>query len=148
MTDTPNKNTESCTGYRTPETDEAKFWSDYHGHYVVFADRAGDFEHERDEALFDLAFRRDLYKLQENQLDEMRNQLAEAVSSCHIWQSGHSELVDDRNRWVSLASVRREEYLQAATLVNELNKELAILRKQNAERLTLLQEHGLAEYGN
>ena len=106
------------------------------------------FEKERDEALFDLAFRRDLFKLQENQLDEMRKQLAEAVSSCHIWQSGHSELVDDRNRWVSLASVRREEYLQAATLVNDLNKELAILRKQNTKQLTILQEHGLAEYGN
>jgi hypothetical protein len=51
MTDTLNKNTESCTGYRTPETDEAKFWSDYHGHYVVFADRASDFEHERDSCL-------------------------------------------------------------------------------------------------
>jgi hypothetical protein len=33
---------------------------------------------ERDEALFDLDFRRDLFKLQESQLNEIRKRLAEA----------------------------------------------------------------------
>ena len=54
---------------------------------------------ERDEALFDLDFSRDLYKLKDVQLDELRMQLA-------------------------------------------------VARKQNSEQLTILQENGLAEYGN
>lgn len=80
--------------------------------------------------------------------EKLERERDEAIRSRHIWQNGHSALVEDRNRWMSLAGVRREDYLQATTLVNELNKELATVRKQNNERLTLLQEHGLAEYGN
>jgi hypothetical protein len=49
-------------------------------------------ERERDEARFDLAFRRDLYVLQQKQLDE-------AVRACHIWQQGHSKIVEDRDQW-------------------------------------------------
>ncbi len=80
----------------TPETDAEKFYSDHHGYYVVFAEHAEDLERERDEwkevaegsllgaikerdeALFDLDFRRDLFKLQESQLNEIRKRLAEA----------------------------------------------------------------------
>jgi hypothetical protein len=51
----------------------------------------------------------------------------EAVNACHIWQRGHSKLVADRDDWKRLA-VEQE--------------------KQIAKQLTILQEHGLAEYGN
>ena len=144
MTDTLHNNTESCTGSNTPETKwffstaNVDNWNDQ----LDFCEKL---ERERDEA----------------------------VSSCNIWQTGHSALVEDhdqrtnkiaaerdgwkkiavelekeRDSWMSLAGVRREDYLQATTLVNQLNEELAIVRKQNNERLTILQEHGLAEYGN
>jgi len=117
---------------------------------------------ERDEARFDLAFRRDLYKLQEFQLDELRKQLAEAVSSCNIWQAGHSKLVADRDEWKLLAVEQERDLKEASKALEraksnkrvmkeqhkELNEELAVVRKQNAEQLTILQENGIAEYGN
>jgi hypothetical protein len=105
-------------------------------------------ERERDEARFDLAFRRDLYKLQEERVKELEAEVKlwkenatsnkdvfnfvererdEAVNACHIWQRGHSKLVADRDDWKRLA-VEQE--------------------KQIANQLTILQEHGLAEYGN
>ena len=49
----------------------------------------------------------------------------EAVNACHIWQRGHSKLVADRDDWKRFA-VEQE--------------------KQIAKQLTILQEHGLAEW--
>jgi hypothetical protein len=82
---------------------------------------------ERDEARFDLAFRRELYALQELQLSEARELAAnleisltaairsanvrqdeaehamaerdKAVSSCQIWQVGYRALLDERDLW-------------------------------------------------
>ena len=147
MTNTLHKNPESRTGSDTPETDALNrlvSFAEIEG-YLAMIQLARKLERERDEA----------------------------VSSCHIWQTGHSALVEDhdqrtnkiaaeregwkkiavelekeRDSWMSLAGVRREDYLQATTLVNQLNEELAVVRKQNNERLTILQEHGLTEYGN
>ncbi len=51
----------------------------------------------------------------------------EAVNACHIWQGGHSKLLDT---------------------IAALQEIIQIIRKQNNECLTILQEHGLAEYGN
>ena len=56
-------------------------------------------ERERDEARFDLAFRRDLYALQQKQLDEACLERDEAFRACHIWQQGHSKIVEDRDYW-------------------------------------------------
>jgi hypothetical protein len=50
-------------------------------------------ERERDRALADLEFRRDLYKLQSERLEGIERERDEAVRSCHIWQEGHAELV-------------------------------------------------------
>ena len=89
----------------TPETDAEKFFSDHYGYYVVLAEHAEDLERERDkyqeqadeiliqlgatqermidavrerdEARFDLAFRRELYAVQELQLAEARKTIAE-----------------------------------------------------------------------
>jgi hypothetical protein len=51
----------------------------------------------------------------------------EAVNACHIWQGVHSKLLDT---------------------IAALQEIIQIIRKQNNECLTILQEHGLAEYGN
>lgn len=59
-------------------------------------------ERQRDEAISDLEFRRDLYKLQTTRLEELERQRDEAVSSCHIWQKGHAELVAERDYLISL----------------------------------------------
>jgi len=147
MTDTLNKTHQSCTVSDTPETKwffsraNVDNWNDQ----LDFCERL---ERERDEARFDLAFRRDLYKLQEERVKELEVEVKlwkenatsnkdvfnfvererdEAVNSCHIWQRGHSKLVADRDDWKRLA-VEQE--------------------KQIAKQLTILQEHGLAEYGN
>lgn len=50
-------------------------------------------ERERDIALADLEFRRDLYNLQFERLEGIERERDEAVRSCHIWQTGHAELV-------------------------------------------------------
>ena len=83
-------------------------------------------ERERDEARFDLAFRRDLYALQQKQLDEARlerdewrevaqgnllgaiKERDEAVRACHIWQQGHSVIVADRDYWKAEAERWRD----------------------------------------
>ena len=56
----------------TPETDEAQF-----GTGRVLVEFARRLERERDEARFDLAFRRELYAVQALQLDEARKTIAE-----------------------------------------------------------------------
>lgn len=71
---------------------------------------------ERDEARFDLAFSRDLHRLQESQLDEIRNQLAETRNDCQMWKSEHSALVkalfeiadmaDDNDPYFALDSIQ------------------------------------------
>ena len=146
MSDTLNKTSQSCTGSDTPETDAV---AGIEGNWDTKALRMRDFacklERERDEARFDLAFRRDLYRLQEFQLDELRKQLAEAVSSCNIWQKGHSALVEDRNKTVF------DCHQQTNKIAAEREgwKKIAVEQeKQIAKQLTILQENGLTEYGN
>ena len=156
MPNTMNKTSQSRTGSDTPETDalhdkldkELAFMcerDDLEAALVDMLNLARKLERERDEARFDLAFRRDLYRLQEFQLDELRKQLAEAVSSCNIWQKGHSALVEDRNKTVL------DCHQQTSKIAAEREgwKKIAVEQeKQIAKQLTLLQEHGLAEYGN
>ena len=97
----------------TPETDECvkqnkhlKFLQE--DHYVgtdkttyenpiVFLSQK--LERERDRALADLEFRRDLYKLQSERLEGIERERDEAVRSCHIWQTGHAELVAERDKY-------------------------------------------------
>jgi hypothetical protein len=136
MTDKLHKNTESCTESNTPETDaNDEAWA-YNMQYDTFSslmdaplpwdEFARKLERERDEwkevaegsllgaikerdeALFDLDFRRDLFKLQESQLNEIRKQLAEARNACQIWQSGHSALVRERHQWQAEAERWRQ----------------------------------------
>lgn len=45
--------------------------------------------------------------LQEQQLSEMRDQLAEATSSCRIWQKGHSEIVEERDEYYNELLTKR-----------------------------------------
>jgi len=43
----------------------------------------------------------------------------EAIRSCHIWQTGHAELVKERDRWIRLydsATAEREELRKALSL--------------------------------
>jgi hypothetical protein len=56
-------------------------------------------ERERDRALADLEFRRDLYKLQSERLEGIERERDEAIRSCHIWQKGHAELVAERDKY-------------------------------------------------
>ena len=97
----------------TPETDECvkenkhlRFLQE--DHYVgtdkttyenpiVFLSRK--LERERDRALADLEFRRDLYKLQSERLEGIERERDEAIRSCHIWQKGHAELVAERDKY-------------------------------------------------
>lgn len=197
MTDTLNKNTESCTMNDTPETDAIlNQFEHLLPNWLAFemAAVARKLERERDEAKehvanleialtaairsanerqketeearFDLSFSRDLYKLHEFQSDELRKQLAEAVSSCNIWQAGHSKLVEDRDEWKSFAvklenafklendTLRKDlEHAKSYKKVmkeqhKQLTSRLEVLHKNNAKLLTTIQENGLAEYGN
>jgi hypothetical protein len=59
----------------TPETDAAQIFLGFNpeeGDYFVPAEIARKLEQQRDEALSDLEFRRDLFKLQEQQLNDVR----------------------------------------------------------------------------
>ena len=74
----------------TPETDALA--SEHRG-AVIWPDFARKLERERDEARSDLEFRRDLFKLQEQQLNEVRlerdllkDQLAAAMMSIRLQQ--------------------------------------------------------------
>jgi len=143
MTDTLNKTHQSCTVSDTPETDAYR-WSDDRSIYG-WSEFASKLERERDEARFDLAFRRDLYKLQEERVKELEAEVKlwkenatsnkdvfnfvererdEAVNACHIWQRGHSKLVADRDEWKKEAERWRvcSEQLTARA-VNHLQKQ-------------------------
>ena len=62
----------------TPETDKLDESLDYSvGAYLALKQHANKLERERDEARFDLAFRRDLYAVQALQLAEARKTIAE-----------------------------------------------------------------------
>jgi len=113
----------------TPETDGE--WNriacyDHPQFEQGIAEFARKLERERDEARFDLAFRRDLCALQQKQLDEVcleRNEWKEvaegsllgaiherdeAVRSCHIWQDGYRALLDERDLWKAEAERWRD----------------------------------------
>jgi hypothetical protein len=113
MTDTLHKNPESCTVCNTPETDAVLIQYNHHlPNWLaseIMAAVARRLERERNEARFDLSFRRDLYKLQESQLDELRKQLAEATNSCNIWQRSHKILVECRDDWKRLAVEQEQD---------------------------------------
>jgi hypothetical protein len=108
----------------TPETDAVLNQFEHHlPNWLareIMAAVARRLERERNEARFDLAFRRDLYKLQEERVKELEAEVKlwkenatsnkdvfnfvererdEAVNACHIWQRGHSKLVADRDDW-------------------------------------------------
>lgn len=106
------------------------------------------------------------YETQKDLLDSYRNLLADAkkdyedltekflalereynevVKAGHVWRKSHSKIVDDRDDWKSFA-VKLENAFKFEN--DALRKQLAVVTKQNNERLTLLQENGLAEYGN
>jgi hypothetical protein len=101
----------------TPETDAEKFFSDHHGYCVVFAEHAEDLERERDkyqeqadalliqlgatqERMIDAERERNEWKeVAEGSLLGAIKERDEAVSSCQIWQQGHSKIVEDRDYW-------------------------------------------------
>ena len=100
MTDTPE--TDKCV----KDNKHIKFLEEDHWslngkftytHPIVFLSRK--IERERDEALADLEFRRDLYKLQSERLEGIERERDEAIRSCHIWQTGHAELVAERDKY-------------------------------------------------
>ena len=89
MTDTLHKNPESCKESDTPETDAVL--AQYKHHWSaseIMAEVARRLERERDEARFDLAFRRDLYKLQEERVKELEAEVKlwkeNATSNKHV----------------------------------------------------------------
>jgi hypothetical protein len=158
MTDTLNKTHQSCTGSDTPETDAVLKQFEHHlPNWLaseIMAEVARRLERERDEWKAahdnqaklkriisdrpDLKERAKLVAKLIKERDEWKEVAKgsllgairdrdEAVNSCQIWQRGHSKLVADRDDWKRLA-VEQE--------------------KQIAKQLTILQEHGLAEYGN
>ena len=154
MTDTLNKTHQSCTGSDTPETDAVLNQFEHHlPNWLaseIMAEVARRLERERDEARFDLAFRRDLYKLQEERVKELEAEVKlwkenstsnkhvfnfvererdEAVNSCHIWQRGHRKLVADRDDWKRLAV--------------EQEKQIANLKTTNEYHLRTLRRSGL-----
>ena len=82
----------------TPETDHLENNLSNAAHpALLFLSRK--IERERDRALADLEFRRDLYKLQSERLEGIERERDEAVRSCHIWQKGHAELVAERDKY-------------------------------------------------
>ena len=84
-----------------PETFAEKFYSDYHGFYVCFAEHAEDLERERDEA----------------------------IRSCHIWQQGHSDLVADRDGWKKL-HIETNGLFPDLT-IREQERDIGLLDKDN-----------------
>jgi len=64
---------------------------------------------QRNEAISDLEFRRDLYKLQSTRLEELKRERDEAIRSCHIWQKGHAESVTERDYLLNLLQLNQPE---------------------------------------
>lgn len=83
-------------------------------------------------------------------LQEARRERDEAIRSCYIWQKGHNEIVEERNkllRRIDVLATDREDWKRLAVEqerdINELQQELATVRKQNNERLTTLRKNNL-----
>lgn len=103
MTDTLYKNPEPCTGSNTPETDAiCKEYCESYGGTIPIT-FARKLERERDEA----------------------------IRSCHIWQTGHSKLVADRDDWKQLA-VEQEIELKDAWIEIERWRDLCNGWRQEA----------------
>ena len=56
-------------------------------------------ERERDEARFDLAFRRELYVVQELKLSESRKTIAELQNTIRVLRDDSDVIVEDRDYW-------------------------------------------------
>ena len=104
MTDTPRKNPESCTESDTPETDAV----------------LNQFEHHLPNWLAS-----EIMAAVARKLERERN---EAIRSCHIWQTGNSALVRDRdeaiwdcNQRINKISAEREDW---KTIAVEYEKEI------------------------
>ena len=141
MTDTLHKNTESCTGSDTPETFAEKFYSDYHGCYVCFAEHAEDLERERNI----WKSRADTYQ---QDYEQMLRRIDVVATDRDDWKllavEQEKEIDALRREWEhakSYKKVMKEQHKQ-------LTSRLDVLYKNNRKLLTLLQEHGLTEYGN
>lgn len=78
----------------------------------------------------------------------MRNQLAEATSSCHIWQKGHSEIVEERDGYYNELLTKRGLCKIQERIIDDWKAEAERWRKLCAEQRTTLQENGITEYGN
>jgi len=181
MTDTLNETQQSGTGYRTPETDAYR-WSDDRSIYG-WSEFAGKLERERDKAeerakeleaevqlwKENATSNRDVFDETVKNYDDLTEKFIalerehnKAVTTCKIWQHGHSKLVADRDEWQRRANEHAKNYLAMCKEAEhaksykkvmkeqhkQLTEKLASVVKQNAKLLTMLQEHGLAEYGN
>jgi len=59
----------------------------------------------------------------------------EAIRSCHIWQKGHAELVEERDRWISFYHAAIAERNEAREQRDELAKALEECREDSIELL-------------
>lgn len=172
MTNAMNKPGQSCTVSDTPETDAILKQFEHLLPNWLASEMAGvarklererdAYEKERNEARAELVSRIEQLSVKQLQLSELRKQLAEAVNSCNIWQKGHSELVADRDRWISRADAHKQDYEQMLKRIDVVADDRALYFKyflQEREKnkvqekmisklLTTLQENGIEEYEN
>lgn len=81
----------------TPETESWSGWG-IGGLQVVPASFARKLERERDEALSELEFRRDLFKLQEQQLNDVRAERDEARETAERYRLEANAMMMQRDR--------------------------------------------------
>ena len=90
----------------TPETDELNGRLDYllTDAYLLMTQHSRKMERERNTAILDLKFRRELYAYQEQQLsktiqirDDLRRELNDTIRVCYVWQDGHTKIGKERD---------------------------------------------------
>lgn len=83
----------------TPETDAAYKNHPWDMHDHIPLEFCRKLERERDVARFDLAFRRELYVVQELKLSESRKTIAELQNTIRVLRDDADVIVEDRDYW-------------------------------------------------
>lgn len=128
----------------TPETDAAQIFLGFNpdeGDYFVPVKTAHKLERERDEALSDLEFRRDLFKLQEQQLNDVRAERDEARETAERYRLEANAMMMQRDRLAeALRSCLDEMKYSAQTgqPINENRREFAIVEQALAANFKLI----------
>jgi hypothetical protein len=99
---------------KTPETDKARIaftslFANDDAYWVPFKVSC-KLERERDEALSDLEFRRDLFKLQEQQLNDVRAERDEARETAERYRLEANAMMMQRDTLAEAGKILAEEY--------------------------------------